>query len=167
MFTWKQILGGLGIAAVIILSSTPFVVLDSDSWDPSTDFCTKTHQKDEAGCRSDKSHHCVWCISRAVASMCYDEATAAELPPAVFKCDSHEQEPLSMDPPNPSDMYCTKTHNVDEASCRDDKDHECVWCISRTFPAMCFDKNTASRLPPSVYQCDFDGQPNSFDVETV
>lgn len=164
MVTWRQLIGGLGIAAVIIISSTPFVLFDSDSWDPSTDYCTQTHKKDEAGCRSDKEHHCVWCISRAVAPMCYDESTAAELPPAVFKCDMHEQEPVVTDPPTPAEGYCTMTHNVDESGCREDQDHECVWCTSRAFPAMCFDKSTASRLPPSFFQCDFE---NSLDVKTV
>ena len=163
MLTWRQIIGGTGIAGVIILSSTQLVVFDPELTDPSSDFCTRTHEKDESSCRADTAHHCVWCISRAVAPMCYDEATAAQLPPAVFKCDLHAT--LGSDPADPPGAYCMMKHRGDEDSCKEDKDHDCVWCTSETFPAMCYDSDIASKLPPSVFKCNLDAY--SATVETV
>lgn len=83
----KTILAGIAIALVIILSSVPFVKIGDVSEQYQLDgFCTETHQKDEGACKADKEHGCVWCIARAVPSMCYDLETAEELPHSVFKC---------------------------------------------------------------------------------
>lgn len=87
MYSWKHVACGLGIAAVMILSSVPLVRLDAESGEPASDFCTAKHGKHEAECKADKEHHCVWCVSRAVSPMCFDEESAKQLPPSVFKCD--------------------------------------------------------------------------------
>ena len=85
MINWKVVLGGIGIGCVIILSSVPLVRYEEHG----SDFCSANHA-DEAGCKGDSGHHCVWCISRAVPSKCYDEETAKELPHSVFKCEFPE-----------------------------------------------------------------------------
>ena len=80
-------IAGIGIAAVIILSSVPLIKFEDFSNAQSADYCTTAHGKSQAECKGDKAHHCVWCISRAVPGMCYDEESAHQLPPSVFKCD--------------------------------------------------------------------------------
>ena len=87
MYNWKHLLAGIGIASVIILSSVPLIVVDDRSLQTSVDYCTATHGKAESDCKGDKEHNCVWCISRAVPGMCYDESSAHQLPPSVFNCD--------------------------------------------------------------------------------
>lgn len=87
MYSWKHLVAGFVVAAIIIISSVPLISFDSSRFDPSSDFCTAKHGKNEAECKADKAHHCVWCISRAVASMCFDEQSAKQLPPSVFKCE--------------------------------------------------------------------------------
>ena len=95
MYNWKHAIAGIGIAAVIILSSVPLIIIPDDAGLGSVDFCTAEHGKNEGACKGDKDHHCVWCISRAVPGMCYDDSSARNLPPSVFKCDfTVETEPL-------------------------------------------------------------------------
>ena len=83
MLNFKVVLGGLGIGAVIILSSIPLVRYEESD----ADYCSATHKVDESGCKKDGDHHCVWCVSRAVPSSCYDEETARKLPHSVFRCE--------------------------------------------------------------------------------
>jgi len=87
MFKWKTIIPGIVIALIIILSSVPLVSYDLWSSDPASEYCTATHSTDESGCKTDKAHNCVWCIAKAVKSMCYDHDVAQQLPHSVFKCD--------------------------------------------------------------------------------
>jgi hypothetical protein len=87
MYNWKHLLAGVGIATVIILSSAPLIWLDEINTGVSVDLCTSAHGKVESECKADKEHHCVWCVSRAVPGMCYDESSAHQLPPSIFKCD--------------------------------------------------------------------------------
>jgi len=87
MYNWKQLFAGLAISIVITLSSVPLIHVDFSSSSSSTDYCTTAHGKSESGCKEDKAHHCVWCVSRAVPGMCYDDESAHQLPPSVFKCD--------------------------------------------------------------------------------
>ena len=94
----KTIFGGLAIASIIILSSVPFVELGGNTEISSiSEFCTQTHHKDEAACKADRDHGCVWCIARAVPSMCYDLDVAKQLPHSVFKCDFPGAEPTLTD----------------------------------------------------------------------
>ena len=83
-----QVVGGLGIAAVIILSSIPFVKYDiqGSSVDPTV--CTSQHKGDREGCLADRENDCVWCVPKAVPSACYNSEVAADLPGSVFKCES-------------------------------------------------------------------------------
>ena len=83
MTNWKLVIGGFYIGCVIILSSIPLV--QHDAADSSN--CSDLHGSDEEGCKKDASHHCVWCVSRAVHSKCYEEETAKQLPHSVFKCE--------------------------------------------------------------------------------
>jgi hypothetical protein len=87
----RYLFAGIGIAAVIILSSVPLIRYEElhgkDSVGFEADFCTAKHEKQESECKADREHHCVWCISRAVPGMCYDEESAHKLPPSVFKCE--------------------------------------------------------------------------------
>lgn len=84
-------MGGLGIAAVIILSSVPLIVHEEKpelvQSAPDVDYCNGKHGKNQSECKADKEHHCVWCVSRAVAAQCFDENSAHMLPPSVFKCE--------------------------------------------------------------------------------
>ena len=65
------------------LASTRAEVTDSVD----AEYCTTTHKTDESGCKADKAHTCVWCMAKAVPSMCYDENIAKQLPRSVFKCE--------------------------------------------------------------------------------
>jgi hypothetical protein len=77
-----RFLVSIGIAVVWVLSSVPVVVVDASGLDL---YCTDTHN-DKESCTSDKQHNCVWCVSRAVPSKCYNAEDAKNLPPAVFVC---------------------------------------------------------------------------------
>ena len=89
MPNWPQILGVLGTAAVLFLYSVPFVTIDPSVADPvDPDFCTSQHKADEAGCKADHDHDCVWCVSRAVKPACYNAEVAKQLPHSVFTCEA-------------------------------------------------------------------------------
>jgi len=98
MYSWKEIIGGLGIAAVIILSSVPLIVYEEPTQVSESlaevDYCNSNHGKNEAECRADKEHHCAWCVSRAVAAQCFDPENAHKLPPSVFKCEFNLEDPI-------------------------------------------------------------------------
>lgn len=88
MINLKTLVPGLAIAMVIFLSSVPLIRLGSDISEPDgKEYCTATHHSDESGCKADKANDCVWCLARAVPSMCYDLEVAKQLPHSVFKCD--------------------------------------------------------------------------------
>ncbi|KAI3438748.1 hypothetical protein D9Q98_001167 [Chlorella vulgaris] len=52
-----------------------------DSDEPNTDCQSKL---DESSCAA--TQKCVWCLSAAVPSACYQDDEARRLPPAVFQC---------------------------------------------------------------------------------
>lgn len=65
----------------------------------STSTCNSIH--DESACKSavdeDTNEACVWCTSKAVASVCVNEDQSKIVPPAVFHCDVDEKKKMEND----------------------------------------------------------------------
>ncbi len=96
MIPLRDLIGGIGISVVILLSSVQFVRLSDDVTDPGDqEFCISKHL-DKSSCVADHEHNCVWCKAKAVQSACYDADMAKRLPHSVFTCESSDEDVVEL-----------------------------------------------------------------------
>lgn len=91
MISLRDLLGGIGISVVIILSSAPFVRLSDESTSVADQVYCSTEHLDKASCVADQAHNCTWCVAKAVPSACYDADFAKRLPHSVFTCETSDE----------------------------------------------------------------------------
>ncbi|PSC73148.1 cathepsin H [Micractinium conductrix] len=101
---------------------------------------------------------CTLCTLPSGKQHCFNDKSAAKLPPAIFKC-SKDAEPAleaaAAAAPKPAPW--TVCESLSAANCT--ANPACSLCTMPSGKLMCFNDKIAAKLPPAIFKCTKDAEP--------